>query len=178
MKKNITSQGGSICLEDNFLSNDVFKELQDRIIHEPIWKYDDGIDYKDDEAGKFQFVHVFIMSGHPFSPFYDVVQPALERIDPLTFLSGKANLLTKTDEVIENSFHRDLSFMDYNRMKEWKTGILYINTNNGYTLFEDGTKIDSVENRFVSFPSTMAHTGTTCSDENIRVVLNFNYFPK
>ena len=75
-------------------------------------------------------------------------------------------------------FHIDLSFMDHGRMSEWRTGILYLNTNNGYTLFEDGTKIESVANRFISFPSAMSHKGTTCSDENKRIILNFNYFPK
>ncbi len=178
MDKNTTSQGGSICLEDGFLDFELFREIQNSLIHEPLWKFEDGIDYEDDGVGKFQFVHVFILSGHPFSPFYNVIAPALEKIDPLTFLSVKANMLPRTDEIRENRFHIDLSFMDHGRMSEWRTGILYLNTNNGYTLFEDGTKIESVANRFISFPSAMSHKGTTCSDENKRIILNFNYFPK
>jgi len=51
-----------------------------------------------------------------------------------------------------------------------------MNTNNGYTKFEDGTKIESVANRMVFFSSNMKHTGTSCTDEKIRVVINFNYF--
>ena len=56
-----------------------------------------------------------------------------------------------------------------------KTAIFYINTNNGYTLFEDGTKVESVENRICIFPYYMKHTGTTCTDKNQRVVININY---
>jgi len=179
MDKSTTLQGGSICLKDDFLEIDIFRELQNSLINDPIWKFEDGIDFNDDEKGQFQFVHVFVLSGHPFSPFYSSIAPVLERIDPLTFLSVKANLLTRTQEVRENSFHKDLEIIeDENRMKQWQTGILYCNTNNGYTLFEDGTKINSVENRFVTFPSNMAHKGTTCSDENKRIVLNFNFFAK
>ena len=62
------------------------------------------------------------------------------------------------------------------QLKQWTTSIFYVNSNNGYTVFEDGTKVESVANRFVSFPANMKHKGTSCTDEKIRVVINFNYF--
>ena len=57
-----------------------------------------------------------------------------------------------------------------------KGAILYLNTNDGYTCFEDGNKIKSIENRFVAFDSSLKHSGTTCTDEPRRIVLNINYF--
>ena len=39
-----------------------------------------------------------------------------------------------------------------------------------------GTKVESIANRMITFPSNMKHTGTSCTDEKIRVVINFNYF--
>ena len=68
--------------------------------------------------------------------------------------------------------------MSEEKQKQWTTSILYVNTNNGYTKFEDGTIVESVANRLVSFPSNMKHTGTSCTDEKTRVVINFNYFSK
>ena len=56
-----------------------------------------------------------------------------------------------------------------------RTGVLYMNTCNGYTAFENDTQVQSVANRFVSFPAYMRHTGTTTTDEKVRVVVNFNY---
>ena len=50
-----------------------------------------------------------------------------------------------------------------------------MNTNNGYTEFEDGTKVESVANRFVSFPEKMKHRGTSCTDKKTRIVININY---
>ena len=50
-----------------------------------------------------------------------------------------------------------------------------MNTNNGYTKFEDGTTVKSEANRMVTFPASMRHLGTTCTDQKIRVVINFNY---
>ena len=50
-----------------------------------------------------------------------------------------------------------------------------MNDNNGYTLFEDGTKVESKENRVVIFDSQMRHAGIPCTDEKRRVVINFNF---
>ena len=55
-------------------------------------------------------------------------------------------------------------------------GIYYVNGNNGYTEFEDGTKVESVENRFVSFAGDLIHRGVNQTDTKERVVINFNYF--
>ena len=62
------------------------------------------------------------------------------------------------------------------QFKKSFTAIYYLNTNNGYTKFEDGTKIESIENKFVVFPNTLKHTSATTSDRKIRVVLVFNFF--
>ena len=43
------------------------------------------------------------------------------------------------------------------------------------TIFEDGKKVESVANRMLTFPANMKHTGTSCTDEKTRVVINFNY---
>ena len=36
-------------------------------------------------------------------------------------------------------------------------------------------KITSEENKLIKFNSQLEHTGTSCTDENRRVVINFNY---
>jgi hypothetical protein len=58
------------------------------------------------------------------------------------------------------------------------TSILYINTNNGYTELESGEKIESVANRLVSFPTNIKHRGVSQTDEQTRVLLNFNYLKR
>ena len=40
---------------------------------------------------------------------------------------------------------------------------------------EDGTKIKSVANRMLVMSGAVKHTGSTCTDEKCRVVINFNY---
>ena len=88
----------------------------------------------------------------------------------------KANLLVKTPNIIVHEFHVDLNDLSEEKSKQVTTSIFYVNTNNGYTEFEDGAKVESVANRLVTFSSNMKHRGTSCTDEKTRIVINFNYF--
>jgi hypothetical protein len=81
----------------------------------------------------------------------------------------KANFSAKTNELVEYGHH-----IDY---KNCMTSIFYVNSNDGYTIFKKNKKIiKSEENKFISFKSNLEHAGTTCTDENCRIVINFNYF--
>ena len=95
-----------------------------------------------------------------------------EKMQPKGLLRVKANLQMRTSEIIEQDFHCDYPLL-YTGIN---TSIFYINSNDGYTEFEDGTKIESVANRLVTFPHHMRHRGTTCTDKPFRLVINFNYF--
>jgi hypothetical protein len=55
------------------------------------------------------------------------------------------------------------------------TGIFYVNTNNGKTIFDTGEEISSEENKYIEFDSRKLHTGTTCTNQKRRMVINFNY---
>ena len=79
----------------------------------------------------------------------------------------KANLVVRTSKNIEHGMHTD--------QPKGKTGIFYINNCNGYTKFEKGEKIYSEENKYIEFNSKIKHSGASCTDEKIRIVINFNY---
>ena len=42
--------------------------------------------------------------------------------------------------------------------------------------FKDGTIVNSEENKIVIFNNNILHTGSTCTDEPYRFVINFNFF--
>lgn len=103
---------------------------------------------------------------------YELLKPLIERTNMSSIARIKANCMLKTHElmVFTNGFHDD-----YPPESNIITGIYYINTNDGYTLFEDGQKCESVANRFCMFPSGMKHTATTCTTTNRRLLINFNF---
>jgi len=57
-----------------------------------------------------------------------------------------------------------------------KGAIFYLNTNNGFTTLENGTKVESIQNRLLLFDPSKPHNSTTCTDDKCRVNVNFNYF--
>ena len=181
-----------IKIEDNFLKQKDFDRLHSFMFtgknHEfssiP-WYYNNYI-VRPDDKDKFQFTHVFYYKDG-YNPEPDpqnslgdmsILDPILIKIGSVTLWRIKANLLTRTTNIITNAFHTDMSDVSEEKMKQWTTSIFYINTNNGYTKFEDGTKVESVANRMVTFPANMKHTGTSCTDKKTRIIINFNYFSK
>jgi hypothetical protein len=161
----------SVKIIDNFLSKEVFEKLQNILLGNNFdWYYNSFIEYTNKPNKQFQFIHFFFTNNWRGSNF-NLIEPIINIIKPFSLVRIKANLLTKTEKIIANEFHKD-----FDNVKNLTTGIFYINTCNGYTIFKDGTKVESVANRFVSFDSQLEHTGTSCTDENIRVLINFNYF--
>ena len=96
-------------------------------------------------------------------------------IGAIAWIRIKANANPRTEKIVVSGFHQDVSERRLLE-SEPKTAIFYINSNDGYTLFEDGTKVESVANRVVTFPANLKHTGTSCTDKTCRIVINFNYF--
>ena len=174
-------------VEDNFLVKEDFDELQNFFMGDMLpWYYNSTIDFVDDED-KYQFIHLFYDAYVSQSAHIEIINPLLSKISPAAIWRIKVNLLTKTPNIIENAFHQDMGkvYKDgveidsgghEKLLKQATTSIFYMNTNNGYTKFEDGTKVESVENRLISFPANTKHTGTSCTDEQTRIVINFNYF--
>jgi len=102
-----------------------------------------------------------------------LLNPIINKIDPLAFTFIRANLSTRDEVLYETGWH-----VDFENVKA-KTAVLYLNTNNGYTKFkETGDIVESISNRFLEFDTDMMHTGSTTTSEPNRIVLNFNYIPK
>jgi len=171
---------------DNFLDQQTFNRLQDFMLGgELTWHYFPAIMHRNEITDQFQFVHPFYLRGEPIpNAFLDQLTPILKLIDPMIIYRILANLRPKTPTIVESLYHVDIcgehdtgmEQMSEEKLKQWTTSILYINTNNGYTKFEDGTKVECVANRFVTFPTNIKHCGTSCTDEKTRVIINFNYF--
>ena len=76
----------------------------------------------------------------------------------------------------QSKFHTDIPD-DNNLALLTKTACIYLNSNNGGTLFDDEEKtfVQSKFNRAAVFPGTMWHSAVACTDAKLRFVLNLNY---
>jgi hypothetical protein len=158
---------------DNYLNKEEFNKIRNIFIDNEKfpWYYTPGIAYPNEvkQVDKFQFFNLMYRNDVGVkSDYYDNLMPLLSKINPKEVLRVKANLGTRTTTNIEGGMHTDSKM-------EHTTAIFYLNTNNGFTAFENGDKVDSLENRLVVFNSTILHSGFSQTDTNIRVVLNLNY---
>ena len=152
---------------DNFLSESEFTNLRDCITSTSFpWYF--GLVTTDSKMA--QFVHTFYAKDMP-TPTYPDVEFLRDKLNMAALVRVKVNLNPRTETL---QVHKDAFHIDY---PDITTAVYYLNTCDGYTLFEDGPRVNSVENRIVIFDSNMRHTGTSCTDESGRLVMNINYFP-
>ena len=134
-----------------------------------------------DIINDFQLTHTFYRESKNFglihSEFFKCIEPILDKIGCKILIRAKANLRTVAPEKdIIVGYHTDDQARNFAfAYGITETAIFYVNTNNGYTIFKDGKKVDSIENRLVTFPTDTEHCGVSCTDSKQRGVINFNY---
>ena len=120
------------------------------------------------DKSNFFFAHVLYTNGEPRSPFFNqVTMPLLGRLNFNYLHRAKINLFTKQEKHFVSEPHRDMDVNHY-------VALFSVNTNNGYTLFEDGTKVPSVENQCLIFNGSLKHSSATQTDEKVRININLN----
>ena len=162
---------------DNFLPSDVFTELYKTLLScnydepKPLWQYVPSITQNDKNWKVFNLVHMVMDTHHldRISPLYNNIAPHIESLNIKSLIRIKINMYPNTQETYEHGMHTDFPFPHI-------AALLSINTCNGYTKLEDGTKIDSVENRMLIFDASKDHCSSTCTDQPVRVNININYF--
>ena len=153
---------------DNFLPEEEFKSIQSLMMGDMFpWLYCKGRTAPDD--GSFLMVHMFFKHEvGPNSQWMNIWVNFMNKLGAKKCTRIKANLTFKTPTIETAPFHTDFADM--------KTATFYINTNNGYTEFENGVRVNSVANRVCIFDSNLKHQGTTHTEgDHQRVVVNFNY---
>tara|TARA_Y100001970_G_C13960666_1_gene712977 strand:+ start:314 stop:844 length:531 start_codon:yes stop_codon:yes gene_type:complete len=175
----------NIQIKDNFLPLDTFLEFKKLVQSNKFgWYLCNVIDippgtektileksFVCDQINNYQLTHFFYFDNAPQSKYYEeCIRPFIDLLDIKSLIRAKINLNPKTEKTIRHGFHKD------NDIDESFTSVFYFNTTNGYTEFENGEKIEDVENRLIKFPSHYLHSGNTCTNNSYRIVLNLNYF--
>ena len=156
---------------DNFLREKDFRNLANIILKDNFpWFYNEFKSYEGDNS--FQFTHNFFRNEKMCTDdfLWNLVLPIINKLKVSQVIRVKANLTTKKTFNIRSEMHIDTG------IKNSKTAVFYCNTNNGSTLFQNGKKVISKENRIAIFDGHQKHCGVDCTDETTRVVINFNYF--
>jgi hypothetical protein len=157
---------------DNYTDKEWFNQLVEYTKQLNFWMYSPLTDYEND--GKCKFTHGIFKNNYIFSTLHEFMKPFYDHINCGVLIRNKIDFTIRTETPQQNNMHNDIKYIDV----PYKTGILYLTTNNGYTLFEDGTKVESVANRFVMFDGHHKHCGVSQTDVNERICLNINWIPE
>ena len=143
---------------DNFLPEKDFEQIKSVLEGSDIpWYWNEesipGKDnsYYDDTP---QLCHTFISWDEDgaaiISPFFNIFKSTgcLSKLSAHSLVKFKANLNYRTSDNHVGGFHTDFQDEQKNGVT---TSILYINTNNGGTQFEDGTRVKSIANSVMEF---------------------------
>ena len=184
---------------DDFLPGEIFGSIAQSIMRSPTYTCltgtsmlaaeDDGSieQYgENEELAARQKPHEAMMHFQLYSRLYhqhtvadmwlilhDLFKELQLRLDCKTMWLARVNMTTACAENYVSAFHVDQG--DHPRRDHMHASILYLNTNNGGTKFEDGTFVKSQSNRVVTFPMHIRHAGVWCTDRKLRFVLNLNY---
>lgn len=160
---------------DNALSPEHFHLLKDYMTNQCDWYFQENItaDLEEKVFPFSYFFHTFFEYNSDYnihvSRDYQILLPILNVLKPKALSRVKGNLYVNQNQFVNHGKH-------YDSPHDLFVAVYYVNSNNGYTALEDGTKIESVENRLAIFKSNILHNSTNCTDEWKRITINFNYF--
>jgi len=156
-------------IKDDFLSLQDLNQLES-IIDNPHWPWFFQEEQTCDDDPFFS--HILYCNDISQSQFYRPVIDIFSKYMSWTSIYRLyVNLCPKTGSI--SNFHTDAN--DGHNEEVMTTAIFYLNTNNGYTEFEDGKIVESVKNRLIEFPASYKHRAIGQTDKDKRIVLNFNY---
>jgi len=165
---------------EDFLEPDEFERIKTLMVSDTFpWYYNDHIirpgpqlfeSLECEKKDNWQFIHLFYSGDRINSDYFEALLPVIKKIGVRALVRIKANCGVRTEEPVLHGHHVDFDY------EGCTTSVLYVNTNNGFTQFKTGEKVLSVANRLVTFPSSTYHSGVSCTDEQVRMVINFNYF--
>jgi len=146
----------------------IFDDIKNLLMSEKFpYFYYNYITHASDQK-HFFFCHVLYRDGESKSPFFNqILMPLLGRLDFNYLHRAKVNLYTQCSEPLIAPAHSDIPIPH-------RVALFSINNNNGYTLFEDGTKISSVENECIVFDGKLKHSSVSQTNEKIRININLN----
>ena len=157
---------------DNFLTEEKFLKVKNSILNSEFsWNLTPWVSNLQENlkiTSSYYFTHLFY-SGLYVDQNCHIFIDILNQLEVKSLIRIKANLYPSTDNIEYQSEHIDYDYPH-------KGAIFYLNTNDGFTTLEDGTKVESIQNRLLLFDPSKPHNSTTCTNDKCRVNVNFNFF--
>ena len=166
-----------IIIHDDLITSDEAMFLESTCLSQIKWEFNLQKVYPSDKILDYLFTCI-LFDTYSMEKHKNVaaIYPIINKIEKKKKIGAlrriKVNLEPCIPEKVYSDFHVDCP----DGHPDMNVGIYYVNTCNGYTEFEDGSKVESVKGRFVEFPNKIKHRGVSQTDTKYRIVINFNWF--
>ena len=156
---------------DNYFSAEFFNKLRNKVTANNFqWQFAATINDNQTNIEDSYFTQVIYQDHVPITFLWDEIKYILDNhLNAIGLLRAKANLYLQGKELVEHDQHRDYPIPH-------KGAIIYLNTCDGFTRLEDGTKVESVQNRILLFDASTLHNSTNTTNAKGRFNININYF--
>ena len=155
----------------NFLPEDYFASIEKSIVWNRFFPFYllDKCNVGQTDESHWMMAHTAYLDDIPRTDVHAGMVKAFTMIpDFHTLIRLKVNFYPQTTELVEHATHVDF---DYSH----NGAILSLNTCDGFTRLEDGTKIPSVRNQLLIFDGSTPHNSTTTTNAKGRFNININY---
>lgn len=170
-------------IKDDFLTKDELDPIL-TLAANVHWEFDGATTYgttdtlehcaSDNDIWDFQFVKLILHNSMvKDEAWMHALYPIFNKLQCRSLMRIKLNLNPYQPEIHEYPMHLDQGWC---KNDDIKVAIFYLNTCDGYTKLDDGTKVTSVGNRIMVMSGDIMHCGTNPTDVKARYVLNINYF--
>jgi hypothetical protein len=158
---------------DNALPNQHSENIKESLTSSEFpWFYQSNVSRDSDKKDimQYYFTHTFY-NRHNWNSSWgeNILEPILSILEPKSLIRIKGNFYPRSETEVENNSHIDYPFSH-------KGAIYYVNSNDGFTILNDGTKVQSIENRILLFDPSLYHNSTHCTNDHGRININFNFF--
>jgi len=161
---------------NKFLPNKNFKEIQDALMsaYFPYFRQP-SVGVKDEKTLGCLLTHLLVVEGNIVANDqlnHLVLQPIIKRFSKIyksiNLIRVKVNLYPYQNQQFKSAYHID-------QHEDHKVCLLSINTNNGYTEFENGAVFNAVENNALIFDGSLSHRSVSQTDHSSKINININY---
>ena len=163
---------------DNYLKKEDFVKIQKWVLNRDfLWHFVDKPNVTSTDEKQFQFGRVFVQYDNVI--VNDVVEYLKIILKPycknkniqVGINRAKINMYINVDNKSRGlGIHQDIE-----DEKNYKTLLFYLDTNDGCTEFENGERVETVENRALIFDAHLHHQTITQTNSLFRRNININF---
>tara|TARA_X000000368_G_C22908826_1_gene657607 strand:+ start:432 stop:923 length:492 start_codon:yes stop_codon:yes gene_type:complete len=122
----------------------------------------------EEDLNHYYFVHSLFFQNKIESPLYDDFLYLFQSLNVQFLHRARVLMFVNQGEQYIHDRHVD-------HTTNCKTALIYMNTNDGFTDFETGERVESVKNRLLLFDGSVPHSSSTPTNTKERLLLSVTY---